>query len=142
MFFHSFIFWKNQISVLILYVFAIYITAINKSFLGETGCLSNPSSLVAPGFLIYHLSLNTITYVTLDSLHLTVQLLYDLRDAIPLYWSPSASSPNHFLGKQRISLGVGKYFNNVPLRIELIYFQPKRYYFVCLCVTYRYRTLY
>ena len=34
---------------------------------------------------------NRVSYATLGSLHITVQTLCDLRDAMPCHWSASAS---------------------------------------------------
>ena len=48
---------------------------------------------------------------------LTVQHLCDLREAMPHQWSPGASHPTPYLGKQRISLGVprgGNHSKHVP----------------------------
>ena len=57
----------------------------------ETGCLSNLYYLLASQIFNSVPFPNTVSYTTLGILHLTVQLLYDLRDAI---------------GKHSISLGI------------------------------------
>ena len=78
-----------------------------KTSLGETGCIGNPYFYLlvayASSFLIRP---NTVSQATYGYLPLTVQHLCDLRDTMPRHWSPGASHPNPYLGKQRISLGV------------------------------------
>ena len=67
---------------------------------GQTGCLSNPESLLAAQeslkMLKFFNSLplpNTVSEATSGTLPFTVQHLYDLQDTIQLHWSPSTFHP-------------------------------------------------
>ena len=78
-----------------------------KTTLGETGCIGYSYIYLlvafASRFLIHP---KTVSQAIYGYLSLTVQYLCDLRDTMPRHWSPGASQPNPYLGKQRISLGV------------------------------------
>ena len=81
----------------------------DKTPLGETGCLGNPYFLTGCLSIQFFDSLPfppTVSQTTFGYLLLTVQYLCNLRDAMPRHWSPDASHPTPYLGKQRISLGV------------------------------------
>ena len=72
---------------------------LNKTPLGETGCLSNPYVLLT-GCLGIQFFLftpppfpNTVSKATFGYLYLTVQHLCDLQDAMPCHLSPIASHP-------------------------------------------------
>ena len=52
---------------------------------------------------------NTVSEVAQGSLPVTVQQLYDLQDAMPLHWSPSASHSYPYIGKQRIFMFAMEY---------------------------------
>ena len=67
-----------------------FFCTLNKTPLGETGCLSNLYYLLAAQsstFLIYPISQRG----TFGTLSLTVQNLRDLQDAMPCHWSPRTS---------------------------------------------------
>ena len=69
---------------------------LNKTPLGETGCLSNLYYFLAPqasSFLIHPPFLNTVSQDTFGTLSLPVQYLCDLREAMLRHWSPSSSHP-------------------------------------------------
>ena len=68
--------------------------------------------------------LDTVSYNTLDSLHLTAQPLCDLRDAMRRHWSPVLPTQPLPREAEHIAKG-GKHFNHVPLLTELIYVSPK-----------------
>ena len=75
--------------------------------LAETGCIGYPYIYLlvacASRFLIHP---KTVSQAMQGYLPLTVQYLCDLWDTMPCHWSPGASQPKPYLGKQRISLGV------------------------------------
>ena len=83
---------------------------LNKTPLGETGCLSNSYFLLTDCLCIqffYSFPFpNTVSLVTFGYLPLTVQHLCDLQDAMPSPLVTKCLSPNPYLGKWRISLGV------------------------------------
>ena len=73
----------------------IKLYTLNKSPLGETGCLSNLYYLLAAqssNFFIYPPFPNTVSQDTFGNLLPTLQYLCDSRDAMPRHWSP----PNLF----------------------------------------------
>ena len=82
-----------------------YIKKLNKSHL----------NFLAP-------DLNTVSLATLGTIHLTVQPLYNLQDAMLRYWSPSASHPTLPREAEDFPRG-GKYPKDVPLPTFLAYVQ-------------------
>ena len=92
-----------------LYFFVTYNLTINKTFLGETGCL-NLVFIVCSSiqFFISPPSPNTVCEDARGSLLLIVPDLHNLKDAMSHHGLPSAFHPNPCLGKYRISLGVAR----------------------------------
>ena len=71
---------------------------LNKTPLGETGCLSNPYFLLTGclgiQFFFIHPAYPTQSVrLPFGYLPLTMQHLCDLQDTMPCHWSPSASHP-------------------------------------------------
>ena len=70
---------------------------LNKTPLGETGCLSNPYFLLTGCLSIQFFDSppfpNTVNLAAVGYLPLTLQHLCDLQDTMPCHWSPSASHP-------------------------------------------------
>ena len=80
---------------------------LNKTPIGETGCLSIQFFNLPP-------FLNTVSQDTFGTLPLTVQCLRDLRDVMPLHWSPSTS--HQTLPKEAEEFpSHGKYPKDMPL---------------------------
>ena len=75
----------------------LLIFTLNKTPLGETGCLSNPDFLLTSCLGIQFFDSpsfpNTVSWATFGYLPLTVQHLCDLQDTMPYHWLPSASHP-------------------------------------------------
>ena len=69
------------------------ICTLNKTPLGETGCLSNLDYLLAAQ--AYSSLIPKHSQDTFDTLQLTVQYVCDLLDAMPRHWSPSTSHPTY-----------------------------------------------
>ena len=83
------------------------LNTLSKTSLGETGCLGNLYYLLAAqasNFLIHSAFPNTVSWTTLDSLHLAVRPFCGLRDAMLLLPREAEYFPRG-----------GKYFNHVPL---------------------------
>ena len=99
---------------------------LDKTPLGETGCLSNLYYLLAAqafSFLIYHVFQKIVSYATPRTLHLNVQPLYHFWDAIPGHWSPNGCHPT-LPRKAEDFPRCGKYPRETPLLTFLTYFQP------------------
>ena len=81
----------------LLLAWLLLIFSLNKTPLGETGCLSNPYLLLTDSSGIQFFDSlpfpNTVSYAAFGYLHLTVQHLCDLQDAMPCHSSQSASHP-------------------------------------------------
>ena len=86
---------------------------LNKTPLGETGCLSSLYYLLAAQVysLLIHPFPNTVRQNTFGILPLTVQ---HLQDAMPRHWSPCTSHPTIPVEAKNFPRG-GKYPKNVPL---------------------------
>ena len=78
----------------------------------------------ASSFLIHRFLLIQSVRPSLVASSLTVQPLYNLRDAMPLHCSPVL--PTQALPKEAEDFPRGgRYFNHVPLLKELIYLPPE-----------------
>ena len=77
-----------------------------KAPLGETGSSGNQFLFTGCLSIQFFDSLPLFQHSQLGCLWLPNIDLCDLRDAMPHHWSPSASHPTPYLGKQGISLGL------------------------------------
>ena len=81
---YFFIFFENRISVLILYFFVTYNLAMNKTLLGETGCINFLNSIPVP--LTQSVRSHLVAFPALYS-------TFDLQDAMPIHISSSTFNP-------------------------------------------------
>ena len=97
---------------------------LNKTSLGETGCLRNLFYLLAakassffnsPPFVL------TVSQDTFGTLPLTVQYLTELRDDMPCHCSPSTSHPSLPSEADHFPMGGKNPNKDVPLSTFLAY---------------------
>ena len=99
---------ENQIAALILYFFVTYSLAVKKNVFRRNWMLEALLVFSGCSSIQFFNSLpwpNRISDTVGGNIPLTVYLC-DLRETMPLHWSPSASLCNPCLGKQMIFLGV------------------------------------